>query len=542
MAENETPASSQRLLGLLGFVSAVIYGWISWLSWRFQFDSSSQERPILLTLGLFGILFFLYLFGIRVARRLGEDGRCLRLVIAGSILFRVTMLFSVPILEIDIYRYLWDGAATSAGVSPFRFAPETVKNAESAVDDPSLQRLVNIRDSRPTLAEVLDRIHFAELPTVYPMASQVVFALSDLSTPEQASVHTRLMVMKAWLITFDLGTLWLVVMLLRIAGRPPTWAIAYGWCPLLIKEVANSGHLDAIAVFFTTLTVYFVAKHIVHSHNGSAVSMRACLATVLSFSLAVGSKLYPIVLAPILAVIAFRTIGLRRSLIWSGVGCLLIAALLSPMAHQGTADNDPGEGVKTFLKRWEMNDFLFLMTVENVRPDEGREPHEKPWFTIVPDPWRRSLAELAPPFLIARGITACVFLVIAIWIAERVGSDRGPIEDQFARLGEGVFLTLAWFWLLAPTQNPWYWTWVLPFIMFARNPAWLWVSGIVFAYYLRFWLTDHYCTTAVLGSRYAGPAFFDFVVTWIEFLPWFVFLWINSIRRDDPKDLSGARL
>lgn len=125
----------------------------------------------------------------------------------------------------------------------------------------------------------------------------------------------------------------------------------------------------------------------------------------------------------------------------------------------------------------------------------------------------------------------CLRLVIIGWIAGNVGCDHGRVEEQIATLAEGVFLTLAWFWLLAPTQNPWYWTWALPFLVFTRNRAWLWVSGIVFAYYLRFWLTDHYFTTAVLGSRYAGPAFFDFVVTWIEFFPWFVFLLSESRSR-----------
>ncbi len=530
MAEDETRPQSQRqlwLLGLLGCVSALVYGWIGWLSWHFGFDSLAPERPTLLILGLFGILFLLYLFGICVVRQLGNDGRCLRIIVFGSVLFRATMLFSVPILEIDIYRYIWDGAAMSAGVSPFLYAPQTVKTADSAVDDPSLQRLVAMRDRRPSLAEVLDRIHFAELPTVYPIVSQAVFALSALTTPDQASVITHLMVMKAWLIMFDLGTLWLVVKLLGIAGRSPNLAMAYGWCPLLIKEVANSGHLDAIAVFFTTLAVYFAARHLVGVRKEAAISMHACLAIVVSFALAVGAKLYPIVLAPMLAGIAFRKLGFRRSLIWGGVCGLMIGILVSPMAYQGNAVSDPSEGLKTFVRRWEMNDFLFLVTVENLRPDDGRGPHAMPWFAIVPDRWRESLAEVAPPFVVARGITAFAFLFIAVWIARKVVMDRGPSSDQVARFSEGVFLTLAWFWLLAPTQNPWYWTWVLPFLPFAKNRAWLLVSGIVFGYYLRFWFADQFPNSAVLGTRYTGPAFFDFVFIWIEFLPWFVLLWFS---------------
>ena len=527
MVDSETRPQVERelhLLGLLLCVSAMIYGWISWLSWQFEYDSLPQERPILLALGLFGILFLIYLVGIRILRRVADDRRCFRVIIVGSLLFRLTMLFSVPILEIDIYRYIWDGAATSSGVSPFRFPPEIVKNADSVVDDPSLQRLVNMRDHQPALAEVLNRIHFAELPTVYPTASQVVFSLANITSPEQASVQTRLLVMKAWLLAFDLGTLWLVIKLLRIAGRSPSLSIVYGWCPLLIKEVANSGHLDAIAVFFTTLTVFLVAKCLVRARNGAAVPWSVCLAVVISFALAVGAKLYPIVLAPILAGVALRKTGVRRSLIWGGVCVLLIGILLLPLAYQGTSANDPSEGLRTFVNRWEMNDFLFLITVENLRPDDGRGPHALPWFTVLPDRWRTSLAKVASPFTIARGITVTVFLLIAARIARSVARDPGSSNDQVSAWVRGSFLTLAWFWLLAPTQNPWYWTWALPFLPFAKSRAWLLVSGIVFAYYLRFWFTDHFSNSAVLGTRYAGPAFYDFVVTWIEFFPWLLFL------------------
>jgi len=41
--------------------------------------------------------------------------------------------------------------------------------------------------------------------------------------------------------------------LLRDIGMSPDWADALGWCPLALKEFANTDHLDAIAVFFTTL-------------------------------------------------------------------------------------------------------------------------------------------------------------------------------------------------------------------------------------------------------------------------------------------------
>jgi hypothetical protein len=94
-----------------------------------------------------------------------------------------------------------------------------------------------------------------------------------------------------------------------------------------------------------------------------------------------------------------------------------------------------------------------------------------------------------------------------------------------------AFLTIAWFWLLLPTLNPWYWTWAMPLLPFARSRAWLALSGLVFVYYLRFWLTYHFAETPVLGTRYPGPWFFDYIVTWLEFGPWFLWLgrdWLGT--------------
>ena len=93
---------------------------------------------------------------------------------------------------------------------------------------------------------------------------------------------------------------------------------------------------------------------------------------------------------------------------------------------------------------------------------------------------------------------------------------------------ESVFLTLAWFWLLLPTQNPWYWIWALPFVPFARNRAWLALGGLTLLYYLRFWLGYHWPNSPVWHTTYSGEVFFDYVVTWLEFAPWLVWLAISS--------------
>ena len=48
----------------------------------------------------------------------------------------------------------------------------------------------------------------------------------------------------------DLGSLLLAPSLLRAAGLPIGAALVHGWNPFIVKEVAGSGRLDAVALFF----------------------------------------------------------------------------------------------------------------------------------------------------------------------------------------------------------------------------------------------------------------------------------------------------
>jgi hypothetical protein len=137
------------------------------------------------------------------------------------------------------------------------------------------------------------------------------------------------------------------------------------------------------------------------------------------------------------------------------------------------------------------------------------------------------------PFFLTRAITSAGFIVIACWLAWRSSNSEEP-----KRWLSDAFLTVAWFWLLLPTQNPWYWTWALPLLPFATNRAWLLMSGLAFVYYFRFWLVQHYAATPLLETVYRGPTFFDYVVTWLEFAPWFVMLLAGSVRQITPVSTS----
>ena len=158
-----------------------------------------------------------------------------------------------------------------------------------------------------------------------------------------------------------------------------------------------------------------------------------------------------------------------------------------------------------------------MILVENFKAptDSTAKP---PWFRVTSDDYRREISkpkentndqttnklpDSHPHFSLARKITLGVFALMVLWFCLSV--IRKPDLENWLSV---VFLSVAWFWMLAPTQNPWYWLWALPLIPFARNRIWFFVSGFLMLYYLRFWFEYHFPNLEVLESclLYTSPS------------------------------------
>jgi len=567
------------VLTILGALLAGVFGAISRASFHFAPGTAVTERPVLVVLGLLGLAFLAYVAAIWAAVRAREGKALLTVIALGTVLFRGLSLYSWPILEIDIYRYIWDGHVTLEGVSPYRYSPGQVLAAEVDLDLPGeLGRLVDLREQTPALHTILSQIHFNELPTIYPPVSQAVFAATAFLTPNHSGVLDQIVAMKTAMVLFDLATFAVVIALLRLTGMHIGWAVAYGWCPLVIKEIANTGHLDSIAVCLTVLALYLLARMVAVSVSNKSTAALA-VGSALVLALAVGAKLYPLVLTPLFAAGWFRWRAATDAVALAMAFLAATTALLWPMIPplhelsasvaessavapsefpppvptdvvtvETTEPRNPAGGLTAFLQGWEINDFLFLLVVENLKPISASESSQQVWFAITPDPWRSEILAFAPywlpgepvqaAFLLARVLTVTVFLAILFTLVWRVWKSSNTAD--WLRVG---FFVLAWLWLLSPTQNPWYWTWALPLVMFARSRIWLAVSGLVMVYYLRFWLTAHWPEQPVAGTSSSGAAFFDLVVTWFEYGPWLLCLlgeaiWRGRSDRDPQSQMS----
>ena len=202
-----------------------------------------------------------YLVALRQVWHLQEAPRLLFLsALAFAVLMRAPVAVSPVSADNDMMRYLWDGRIQRFGINPYLVLPA----------DPELQW---------THTDETRNMPSARHRTSYQPAAQLFFRLV-------VALKDSPRAMKLALVGCDLLTILVLWRWLAATGRNPWLTLAYAWNPLVILEVAHSGHIDALGALWITASAYWLSRR------------RTALATI-GYVLAVATKPLPIVLAPL---------------------------------------------------------------------------------------------------------------------------------------------------------------------------------------------------------------------------------------------------
>jgi hypothetical protein len=334
------------------------------------------------------------------AARDRSAGLRIGLVIAGAgALMRAPFFGAGPLLEDDHYRFMLDGAMLSQGLSPYAHAPEALLRGATGVP--------------PALVEAgrgaIEAINFPDLRSMYPGGAQALFALAHLIAPWSVDG------LRAVIFVMEALTALLVWRALAVSGRSPL-LVASVWCnPLMAFCLTGQAHVDA-ALAPPILAALFAA----HRQAGALAGL--CL------GLAAGVKLWPILLAPLIARALWPE---RRALaIFALALGLTTLALCGPLMWASLAAQS---GLTAYAGGWSVNNAPYAwaswLFFRLIGPGTGEA--------------------------VLRALTVVAAAAASLAIAARRPDGLDPLIGRAALLAAAVFY-------LSPAQFPWYAAWFLP--------------------------------------------------------------------------------
>ncbi|GAB4342758.1 MAG: hypothetical protein Kow0099_20560 [Candidatus Abyssubacteria bacterium] len=449
-----------------GVTLIVLHIVLARISPEFPYGRDLLEKPLVLLVALEMVAGVVYLLVIVRMVFAPAGTRLLAWILGVGLVLRIVLLNSTPMQEDDYYRYLWDGAVVAEGINPYAYAPDLVRQSEiSAAIPGALERLAD------ESGDVVQRVNHAHLRTIYPPTAQAAFALAHWLRPWS---------MVAWrvvLLAFDVAVLVMLALVLRAANLSLVHLAIYWWNPLLVKEVFNSGHMDVVALPFV-LGAVLLAIHRRHAISGILLGVAA------------GAKIWPAVLLPI--VLRNSIPQPRKALMAAGGFGVVMALMCVPIYFGGLDDNS---GFTAYGRMWEMNDALYMLFLWGVK-FLGRG------------------IELGShgAHLITRLIVGTIVVLWTLWLSRRPVINAGDLSERCLLVVAAVFL-------LSPTQYPWYYVWMLPFLAIRPRLSLLLLTALLPLYYLRFRL---------VALEKVGM--FDHGVVWLEYAPVWILLIRETIR------------
>jgi hypothetical protein len=310
--ETLTRRPGQKFSFVLAFLALGLY---------IQLGYFTSRTDTALLISTFTILFVIYLF-------MAKSVISFRILLIFGILYRLILVFSIPTLSDDFYRFFWDGVLIVNRINPFLYLPsEIIENP--AITIPELSN------------DLFQRLNSPEYYTIYPPIAQFVFwSAAWLSGGD---LPRAILIMKSGIFLVEMGNIYLLWHLLGRYHLKKELTLLYILNPLVIIELTGNIHFEAVMIFGVLLSVYLLSKH-------------KWLGSSLAFSLAIISKLNPILLLPFF----LKRLKIKKSILFFtitiSVSILAFIPFMSWELFHGL-----GSSIGLYFQKFEFNASIFYV-------------------------------------------------------------------------------------------------------------------------------------------------------------------------------------
>jgi hypothetical protein len=313
------------------------------------------------------------------------------LVIAG-VLFRVLLMFSVPNLSDDVYRFIWDGRLSANGINPFSHLPTEIMQM------PAITGISK---------ELYLQLNSVDHYTIYPPVLQGIFWSGAKLFPE--NVYAAIVFFKCIILLFEVGIFFVILQILKKLSLPKHLSLLYILNPLVITELTGNVHFDGVMIFFVLLAFLLI---LIDKWQVSAISL----------GLGIATKLLPILFLPLIINKLRWKKGLLYSIITGGTTIVLFALVFDVATIQHMLNS-----IDLFIRKFEFNASLYYMI--------------RYFGTLIIG---YNIIAVAGPFLIL--LSSLIILLISF---------KGKNISEISIFNKALFI-ISMLLLFSTTVHPWY--------------------------------------------------------------------------------------
>ncbi len=355
-----------------------------------------------------------------------------------GVIIRFSLLFTLPNLSDDFYRFIWDGRLLNHGINPFLELPSYY--------------LDNQLYSDFLTPDIYNNLNSQNYFTVYPPVLQSVFWLATALFSK--SVLGSVIVMKSVLLLFEIGSMILILKLLKHFKMPEQNVVLYALNPVVILEIVGNIHFEGAMIFFSLLAVWLLIK-------------KKWFTSALSMSIAIVAKLLPLMFLPFL----IKRLGWKSIRYFAIVG-LGVLALFLPLLNA------------TFIKNISTSVGLYFNNFEY----NGSFYYFFRWVGYQIEGYNM-INYISP--LLSLTVATSVFVVAL----------RSKMP-KFETLPLHILFALSIFYLLSTTVHPWYITSLVAFCSLTRFRYPIVWSGLIFLTYINYSAEPFHENLWLVGFEY----------------------------------------
>jgi len=365
-------------------------------------------------LALFCLVFISYLYFIKKVNSLDE-------LLKFGILFRIILLFSIPNLSQDFYRFIWDGHLILNGLNPYTYKPDWL------ID------IINIPNANFLYEKMgsLSQSNFSN----YPPINQLFFLLSAFIGGK--SYFVSMLVLKVFIILADIGIYHYGKKILLRLNKNPHLIFLYFFNPLVIIELTGNLHFEGVMLFFFISGLYFLM-------------LNNWLKSAFFIALSIATKLLPLILLPLF----LKYLGFKKSVKFYiailGITCLFFLPFINQDFIQNYTDT-----IALWFVNFEFNASIYYLIREIGYQIKG--------YNII-----QTVGKITPILMV---LTVLFFTFF-------------KKNKNIADLITNALLFLSIYFFISTTVHPWYIITLILLSIFTnyKYPV-LWSFFVIFSYY-----------------------------------------------------------